>query len=66
MYSLNMSDVGDCCSAQARFLVRKGYLFLAFCGHHFNSHEKRLSDEGWTVVASNLEGLEEKVSAGVS
>lgn len=66
MDSLTLMDRGDCCPAQARFLVGKGRFRLMFCWHHLNVHEEALLANGWEIIIKDVSGLHDKVGAGVS
>ncbi len=37
------------CPARAMVRVRKGLLFLDFCGHHYAKHELALVSGGWHI-----------------
>ncbi len=65
MDSLTMVDRGDCCPAQARYLVGKEELRLMFCSHHFRKNEAALIASGWTILISDLEDLQQEASAAV-
>jgi hypothetical protein len=64
MDELTMIDQGDCCPAQARYLVEKNDLRLMFCVHHFRKNESALLKDGWVIVITNLVGIGD--TAGVT
>jgi hypothetical protein len=65
MDSLTMLDLGDCCPAQARYLLGKNDLKLMFCIHHFRKNEVALLNDGWSIIISNLSGLEKPTTVTV-
>lgn len=47
----------DSCSAEAYVQTARGLALLAFCAHHFRTHEPTLLARGWRLISDHRADL---------